>query len=216
MLKIALSRGRVFEEEIELLKKIGYELKPEGRELHLRCNDILFWFLKPKDVPVWVESGVVDLGMVGLDVIREKEFDVLEVLDLKIGKCRFSFACKKEDADIFRLSSLPLKKHITIATKFPELARKFAREYFSNFDIIHLHGSVEVAPHVGLADMIADIISTGRTLRENGLVEIKKLMDISTYLICNRNSFNIKYNDVKKFVLKISGAIGERITFISL
>lgn len=211
-INVALSRGRIFDEEIELLKKAGFELKFGERELSAKSGNITFWFIKPQDVPVWVESGVADLGMVGLDIIREKKYDILELIDLGIGKCRFSFAGPKEKAD--EIEKMKSKKRVVIATKFPNLTKKFAEEIFPEFSIVELRGSVEIAPHVGLSDIIADLVSTGKTLKENGLIEIKKLADFSTYLICNRNSFILKYKEIEKFLIKIAEAAGKKINFL--
>ena len=209
-LNIALSRGRVFDEEIELLRKAGFELRFGERELSAKVEDKTFWFIKPQDVPVWVESGVADLGMVGLDIIREKRYDVLELLDLGIGKCRFSLASPKEKSDIEELKN----GKVVIATKFPNLTKKFAEKIFPDFSVIELKGSVEIAPHVGLSDIIADLVSTGKTLKENDLVEIKKLAEFSTYLICNRTSFVLKYKEIEEFLLKIASASGKKISFL--
>lgn len=205
-LKIAIAKGKSFEEELALLEKCGYKIEFRERELSSKLNDIVVWFVKPKDVPVWVESGVADLGIVGEDIIREKEYDVLELIDLKIGRCRFSFAAPEN-------SEIP-KSKVIIATKFPNLTRKHAERFFPEYEIVELQGSVEIAPLVGLSHIIADLVSTGRTLKENKLVEIKVLEEFSTYLIANRESFNTKYRQIKEFLQKISKAIGEELTFL--
>jgi ATP phosphoribosyltransferase len=206
MLTIAISRGKAFEEELDLLKKSGYEINFRERELSISVDNLVLWFLKPKDVPVWVEGGVVDLGMVGLDILREKKYDILELLDLKIGKCRFSFARPKN-------KPVPTSK-VVIATKFPNLSKKYAEKYFSEFEIVELHGSVEIAPKVGLSHIIADLVSTGRTLLENDLEEMVVLEEFSTYLISNRASFVMKYEEIEKLVLKLLQALGEKDNFL--
>jgi len=206
MLSLAVSKGKAFDEELELLQKAGYKISFKERELSISADNLVLWFLKPKDVPVWVEGGVVDLGMVGLDILREGKYDVLELLDLKIGKCRFSFARPKN-------KSVPISK-VVIATKFPNLSKKYAEKYFSEFEIIELHGSVEIAPKVGLSHIIADLVSTGRTLLENDLEEMVVLEEFSTYLISNRASFVMKYEEIEKLILKLLQALGEEDNFI--
>jgi ATP phosphoribosyltransferase len=206
MLSLAVSKGKAFDEELELLQKAGYKISFKERELSISADNLVLWFLKPKDVPVWVEGGVVDLGMVGLDILREGKYDVLELLDLKIGKCRFSFAHPKN-------KPVPISK-VVIATKFPNLSKKYAEKYFSEFEIIELHGSVEIAPKVGLSHIIADLVSTGRTLLENDLEEMVVLEEFSTYLISNRASFVMKYEEIEKLILKLLQALGEEDNFI--
>jgi ATP phosphoribosyltransferase len=206
MLSLAVSKGKAFDEELELLQKAGYKINFRERELSISVDNLVLWFLKPKDVPVWVEGGVVDLGMVGLDILREGKYDVLELLDLKIGKCRFSFARPKN-------KPVPISK-VVIATKFPNLSKKYAEKYFSEFEIIELHGSVEIAPKVGLSHIIADLVSTGRTLLENDLEEMVVLEEFSTYLISNRASFVMKYEEIERLILKLLQALGEEDNFI--
>jgi ATP phosphoribosyltransferase len=206
MLSLAVSKGKAFDEELELLQKAGYKISFKERELSISADNLVLWFLKPKDVPVWVEGGVVDLGMVGLDILREGKYDVLELLDLKIGNCRFSFARPKN-------KPVPTSR-VVIATKFPNLSKKYAEKYFSEFEIVELHGSVEIAPKVGLSHIIADLVSTGRTLLENDLEEMVVLEEFSTYLISNRASFVMKYEEIEKLILKLLQALGEEDNFI--
>jgi ATP phosphoribosyltransferase len=206
MLSLAVSKGKAFDEELELLQKAGYKISFKKRELSISADNLVLWFLKPKDVPVWVEGGVVDLGMVGLDILREGKYDVLELLDLKIGNCRFSFARPKN-------KPVPTSR-VVIATKFPNLSKKYAEKYFSEFEIVELHGSVEIAPKVGLSHIIADLVSTGRTLLENDLEEMVVLEEFSTYLISNRASFVMKYEEIEKLILKLLQALGEEDNFI--
>ncbi|MCS7213253.1 MAG: ATP phosphoribosyltransferase [Candidatus Calescibacterium sp.] len=208
-LKIALSKGRILDEELSLLQKGGIYIKFDERELSCETENFKFWLIKPHDVPTWVESGVVDLGIVGLDVIRETRKDILELMNLEIGKCRLSLACREED-----IKSIEQKnKKIYIATKFPNLTKEYASKFFHDFEIIHLQGSVEVAPQVGLAQFIVDLVSTGKTLKENNLVEVKILMQSSAYLIANRTSFIIKYEDIENF-LKIMYKTCGRNTYL--
>lgn len=206
-LSFALSKGRIKDEEIEFFKNIGLQVNFPQRELKCETEDFIFWLIKPQDVPTWVESGVVDFGVVGLDVIRETKKDVLELMDLQIGKCRFSLACDEK-----KIGKILYDK-VYVATKFPNLTREYCSKIFRDFEIIHLHGSVEVAPQVGLADYITDLVSTGRTLRENNLVELRVLFESSAYLIANRNSFIVRYDLVENF-LKILHKSMRRDTFL--
>lgn len=210
-LKIALSKGKILEEELKLLSKCGIDVKFSQRELKSEYGNFSIWLLKPQDVPIWVESGVVDLGIVGLDIIKENAFDVLELMDLGIGKCRLSLACKKEQKD--KIEKLKEQK-VVIATKFPNLTSKFVKDIFPEFEIIRLHGSVELAPIAGLSYIISDLVSTGKTLTENGLVEFKVLARFSAYLICNRNSFIINYSGIENLILTFSKATGISINFL--
>ncbi len=210
-LKIALSKGKILEEELQLLLKCKINVKFSERELKSDYGNLSFWLLKPQDVPIWVESGVVDLGIVGLDILRENAYDVLELMDLGIGKCRLSLACKKELKD--KIEKLKEQK-VIIATKFPNLTSRFVKDIFPEFEIIHLHGSVELAPIAGLSFIISDLVSTGKTLKENGLVEFKVLEKFSAYLICNRNSFITKYTSIENLILTFSKAIGISINFL--
>lgn len=197
-LKVALSKGRIQDEELELFEKIGIRVNFPQRELKCDTENFIFWLIKPQDVPTWVESGVVDFGVVGLDIIRETKKDVLELMDLQIGKCRFSLASNEN-----KLKGKTEHGKVFIATKFPNLTKEYCAQVFRDFEIIHLHGSVEVAPQVGLADYITDLVSTGRTLKENNLVEVKVFFDSSAYLIANRTSFIVKYDIMVEKFLKI-------------
>lgn len=194
-LSFALSKGRIQDEELDLFRSIGLCVNFSQRELKCEVEDFIFWLIKPQDVPTWVESGVVDFGVVGLDVIRETKRDVLELIDLQIGKCRFSLACDER-----KVGKILYDDKVYIATKFPNLTKEYCSKIFRDFEIIHLHGSVEVAPQVGLADYITDLVSTGRTLKENNLVEIRVLFESSAYLIANRTSFIVRYDLIENFL----------------
>lgn len=209
-LRIALSKGRLLDEELELLNRIGLKIEIGERGLSFETETFSFWLIKPYDVPTWVESGVVDLGIVGLDVVRETVKDVLELMDLGIGRCRFSLACREE-----LLETDYKSKRVLIATKFPNLTRQYVSKIFRDFEIIHLHGSVEIAPQAGLAHFITDLVSTGKTLKENNLVEVSVLCEISAYLIANRTSFIVKYGEIDKFLKIVHRAI-YRDTFLFL
>lgn len=187
MLNFAMPKGRLFEGVKNLLKRAGFEVEMDAgdRILTSLSGWINFTLLKVHDIPVWVERGVADLGIVGSDILRETKPDVFELLDLKIGRCRLSLAS---------LPDTKLEGKIKIATKFPNLTSELLGK---EFELIKLEGSVETAPLTGLADAIVDLVSTGETLRKNGLVEVKVLAKFSAYLIANRVSYKLKYNEIK-------------------
>lgn len=193
MITIALPKGRLAQQTVELLKKVSLvdiDISDESRKLVMEedKSSLRFLMVKPFDVPTYVEYGVADIGVVGKDVLLEMNKRVYELLDLKIGKCFVALAGPKGMRE-----ALLKKPDKTIATKFPNIAK----EYFENVrgedvKIIKLNGSVELAPILGLSDMIVDIVESGRTLKENGLEVYEKLYDISARLIANRASLKLK------------------------
>ncbi|ADQ40966.1 ATP phosphoribosyltransferase [Caldicellulosiruptor acetigenus I77R1B] len=193
MITIALPKGRLAQQTVELLKKVSLvdiDISDESRKLVMEDDksSLRFLMVKPFDVPTYVEYGVADIGVVGKDVLLEMNKRVYELLDLKIGKCFVALAGPKGMSE-----ALLKKPDKTIATKFPNIAK----EYFENVrgedvKIIKLNGSVELAPILGLSDMIVDIVESGRTLKENGLEVYEKLYDISARLIANRASLKLK------------------------
>ena len=160
--------------------------------------DLSFILAKPVDVPTYVEYGVADVGVVGKDVLLEEDRDVYELLDLKISLCRLSIAGLPDWKPTFSPR---------VATKFPRLTSAYFRERGQQVEVIKLNGSIELAPLVGLADRIVDIVSTGRTLKENGLVELEKMMDISSRLIANRVSYRMQSKAIEELVSRLSKVI---------
>ncbi|HIQ49280.1 MAG TPA: ATP phosphoribosyltransferase [Aquifex aeolicus] len=200
MLKIAVPKGRLFSETIHLfLNKGVIENKlQEGRKLILRESSYTFYLVKPFDVPVYVERGVADLGVCGYDVYLERKPDVYKLLDLGIGYCTIAVAGKPESKEkYFNLT------HITVATKYSNIAYEFFKSKGIKADIYYLNGSVELAPLVGLAEFILDLVQTGRTLKENGLVVIEEVGKSTAWLIANKDSFRIKNNLVLDFIEKL-------------
>ncbi|MBD1381458.1 ATP phosphoribosyltransferase [Metabacillus arenae] len=200
-LTIAMPKGRIFEEAADLLRQAGYRLPPEfddSRKLILDVpeENIRFILAKPMDVTTYVEHGVADIGIAGKDVMLEEERDVYEVLDLKISACYLAVA------------GLPGAK-ITdvapkVATKYPSVASSYFREQGEQVEIIKLNGSIELAPLIGLADRIVDIVSTGRTLKENGLVELERICNITSRLIVNPVSYRMKDLQIDELVERLS------------
>lgn len=204
MLTIAMPKGRIFEEAAELLRRAGYKLPPEfddSRKLIIDVpeENIRFILAKPMDVVTYVEHGVADLGIAGKDVMLEEDRDVYEVLDLKISACYLAVA------------GLPNAKAVSvapkIATKYPSVASRYFREQGEQVEIIKLNGSIELAPLIGLAERIVDIVSTGRTLKENGLVELERIEDITSRLIVNPVSYRMKDQFIDDMVERLSACL---------
>lgn len=198
---IALSKGTLLKPTVTLFKKAG--LPVEGVDEDSRSmvfeydrNMIKYIMCRPTDVPTYVEQGAADLGIVGKDVIVEQGKDIFEMVDLKYGYCRFVVAVP-EAMQAAKLNELNYKR---VATKFPIVAERFFRDQGLQVEVIKLHGNIELAPLMGISDIIVDIVSTGRTLRENNLVELLKIMDSTTRLICNRVSYRTKHERIQPLI----------------
>lgn len=201
---IAMPKGRIFEEAAELLRQAGYQLPPEfedSRKLIIDVEKEKFRFIlaKPMDVPTYVEHGVADLGISGKDVMLEEERDVYELLDLKISACYLAVAGLPNT----RMNDVAPK----VATKYPNVAARYFREQGEQVEIIKLNGSIELAPLIGLSDRIVDIVSTGRTLVENGLVEYERIVDITSRLIVNPVSYRMKDERINELVERLAEVI---------
>ena len=195
MILIGLPKGRIYKEIREQLNNSDINLKEDKRKLIFGSSEknIQFSILRGWDIPKFVSYGAVDIGIVGKDVLLETdEKNFFEVLDLEIGKCRLSLAAKEK-----KVSELAGS---TIATKFSKETNKFLSENFIDAEIIKLKGSIEIAPILGIADFIVDLVNTGNTLKENGLKELKVLKEISTRLIVNKSKFRTKNKEIKKFI----------------
>ena len=206
-LLFALPKGRIAEESLALLEKAGLTgpLDTNSRKLVLpnQDNSIGFVMAKPWDVPTFVEYGAADVGICGLDVLRESGRRVHEPLRLPFGFCRLSVAGPQNRPDTpLRYASQP-----RIATKFPRLAQEFFRNRGVNAEVIGLSGSVELGPVLGLADLIVDIVETGSTLRANGLVEIRTILDVQAVLIINRAAYQLKSEQIQGIIERIRAVI---------
>ncbi len=201
MIRIAVPKGRLFEESVDLLHSRGIieEKVEEGRRLTVETGKVTLLLVKPFDVPVYVENGTADLGICGLDVYLERSPDVYRFLDLRIGRCRISVAGRPEMEERYYRSS-----HVKVATKYPRITRRFFSEKGVKADILELSGSVELAPIIGLAEFIVDLVQTGRTLRENGLVEIEEIGESTAWLICNRSSFRSRRREIVEILRSLS------------
>ena len=205
-LRIALTKGRLEKSTVELLEKIGYncdEVHNKGRKLILTIgdNDFEVVLAKAADVITYVESGVCDLGVVGKDTILENGRSFYELLDLGFGKCKFALACKK-GYDFYHGYGTK-----TIATKYPNVTRNFFENKNMDVRVIKIEGSVELAPLVGLADGIVDIIETGSTLKANNLEVIEDVTTISARLIANIASLKLRKNEIEELERKLEAAI---------
>ncbi|WP_408021624.1 ATP phosphoribosyltransferase [Siminovitchia acidinfaciens] len=184
---IALTKGRLEKQFLAFLQSKGYDITPlidKGRKLQIETDDFFAVFAKGVDVATYVEHGIADLGIVGEDILLEFEPDVYDLLPLPFGKCRLAIAGEPG-------APRPFGKQ-RIATKFPNITTKYFRERGKSVDIVKLEGSVELAPLMGLADNIVDIVETGNTLKENGLVIKEEMLSISARCIANRNSLKLK------------------------
>ncbi|CDQ41005.1 MULTISPECIES: ATP phosphoribosyltransferase [Virgibacillus] len=204
---LAVAKGRTADHTIRLLEQMDIffeDLTPSSRKLvfYNKKHTIKLIFVKAVDVPTYVEKGAADIGIAGKDNILESEADIYEILDLQIGKCEFAVA-GKPGVNIDTLQSL------TIATKYPTVAKKHFLRKGNNVEIVKLNGSVELAPLIGLSDVIVDIVETGNTLKENGLVVIEHVEPISTRLIINKASFAMKANHIQQFIEKLKISLEE-------
>lgn len=191
MINIALPKGRLGETVYHLFQSIGYacpSMEEKNRKLIFENYEtgVRYFWVKPSDVAIYVERGVADVGVAGRDILLEYGPDVYELVDLGLGKCQMCVAAKRD----FRDSR---EQMLRVATKFPHIAARYYASQGRDIDVIHLNGSIEIAPILGLSDVIVDIVETGKTLRENGL-EVKTVLEtISARLIANKSSYQFKY-----------------------
>lgn len=201
MLNIALPKGRLGEKVYDYFEQAGFdcaEIREVNRKLTFENEEkgIRFFWVKPSDVPIYVERGAADIGVAGKDILLEAEPDVYELLDLKMGVCRMAVAAKKN----FRDNTATTLK---VATKFSNIAAKYYAQKGRDIDIIHLNGSIELAPILGLSDVIVDIVETGKTLLENGLEPIEDIVPISARLIANKAAFGFKEDKINEIKNKL-------------
>ncbi|MDI9461674.1 MAG: ATP phosphoribosyltransferase [Saccharofermentanales bacterium] len=195
-LKIALPKGRLGNKVYAVLSKIGYgydEIMADSRKLvfYDEAKGNTYFLVKPSDVATYVEYGAADIGFVGKDILLENNSNVFELYDLGIGKCRICVAGEKD----FPYHE---KKHLKVATIFPNISREYFLASGKTIDLITLHGSIEIAPLVNLSDVIVDIVETGTTLRENNLVVHKEICPVSTRYIANKVSYTYKNEEIRR------------------
>jgi ATP phosphoribosyltransferase len=211
MLTIALSKGRLQDDALALFARAGIVVEDEAlrsRRLLVnssdgRCN---FIFVKPADVPTYVEYGVADAGVCGRDVLLESRADVHEPLDLKMGCCKIAVAGRSEVVG----QDYNLLATVRVATKYPRITTDYFQQRGIPIEVVALSGSVELAPLLGLSDRIVDLVETGRTLRENGLEVIDVITETTARLIVNRASFHLKRGEVGALIKELAGALNEK------
>jgi ATP phosphoribosyltransferase len=210
MITLALSKGRIFEETMPLLRAAGIEVleDPEtSRKLILATNqdDVRVLVVRATDVPTYVQYGGADLGITGKDTLLEHGSDGLyQPLDLNIAKCRISVAVR---SDFDYRAAVKKGSRLTVATKYVAIAREFFASKGVHVDLIKLYGSMELAPLVGMADAIVDLVSTGNTLKANHLVEVEHIMDISSRLVVNQASLKLKQAPMRHIIDAFASAV---------
>ena len=205
MLNVALPKGRLGEKVYDMFESAGFEcpsIKEVNRKLTFENPEkgIRYFWVKPSDVAIYVERGAADIGVAGKDILLEYEPDIYELLDLNMGKCRMAVAAPKAFRDN---TSRPLK----VATKFANIANNYYSSKGREIDIIHLNGSIELAPILGLSDVIVDIVETGKTLVENGLEVYEEIVPISARLIANKSSSKFKGDMIEKVTQALAGQV---------
>ncbi|MCE3223059.1 MAG: hisG [Nitrospira sp.] len=208
-LTLALSKGKLLGPVLHLLKQAGYDcpgLSVESRKLMFACSSqpATFLIVRPTDVPTYVEHGAADVGVVGKDVLLEQDSDVYEPLDLKVGACRISVAALQGQASPDRWSS-----KIRVATKYPNVTERYFNRRGVPVEIVKLYGSIELAPIVGLADRIVDLVETGSTLKAHDLAEVEVIAHSTARLIVNRASLKLKHEPLKALIEQLRKAVGE-------
>ncbi|HOR85733.1 MAG TPA: ATP phosphoribosyltransferase [Bacillota bacterium] len=206
MLKIAIAKGRVAEKVSELLlDTVDYRniIDLSSRKLIFTNKDkeVVFFLAKPSDVPVYVGSGAADVGIVGKDILMEVRSQTYEILDLKICRCRMVLAGPSE-----KEQARPIVRKI--ATKYPRISTEYFNSKSESVEIIKLDGSIELAPLMGLSDAIVDIVESGKTLKENGLIVYENICDITARMIVNRVSYKMKNKSINTFASAISTSFG--------
>lgn len=208
MINIALPKGRLGEKAYALLKRSGYEcpdLEDPGRRLIFENPErgVRYFWVKPSDVAIYVERGAADMGIVGKDILLEYRPDVYELLDLKMGRCRMAVAGPRDFRD-------PVGETLRVATKFPRIARDFYSGKCRDIDIIHLNGSIEIAPILGLSHVIVDIVETGSTLRENNLEVMEEIVPISARLIAGVAAYQFKTDIIDDIAQNLAGQVEDQ------
>ena len=207
MLNVALPKGRLGEKVYAMFEAAGFEcpsIRENNRKLVFENEEkqVRYFWVKPSDVAIYVERGAADIGVAGKDILLEYTPDVYELLDLGLGKCRMAVAAKSD----FREDP---RKTLRVATKFRNIAAGYYREQGRDIDIIHLNGSIEIAPILGLSDVIVDIVETGKTLKENDLVVRETVVPISARLIANKASYQFLTDTIDTLVRQVAARIEE-------
>ncbi len=194
MINVALPKGRLGDQVYDMFELAGYPcaaIRENNRRLVFENEDagVRYFWVKPSDVAIYVERGAADIGVAGKDILLEYRPEIYELLDLHIGKCNMCVAAKKEFYD-------DGKKTLRVATKFVHIAKAYYEQQGRDIDVIQLNGSIELAPLLGLSDVIVDIVETGKTLKENDLEPKQQIVPISARLISNKVSFKFKHTEI--------------------
>jgi len=205
MVNVALPKGRLGEKVYAMFENAGYEcpsIHENNRKLTFENPEtgVRFFWVKPSDVAIYVERGAADIGVAGKDILLEYEPDVYELLDLHLGKCRMAVAAKADFRD-------DRQKTLRVATKFTNIAKQYYSTQCRDIDLIKLNGSIELAPLLGLSDVIVDIVETGTTLKENGLEPFETIVPISARLISNKVSYKFKQTEITAIVSGMKGQV---------
>ena len=209
MVNIALPKGRLGEKVYNLLKSAGYPcpaIEAESRKLVFENPEagVRYFWVKPSDVAIYVERGAADVGVAGKDILLEYAPDVYELADLGLGRCRMCVAAKKDFRD-------RRDRTLRVATKFPHIAGRYYAGQGRDIDIIHLNGSIEIAPILGLSDVIVDIVETGKTLLENDLEPRETIVPISARLIANKVSYKFKHRQISALCGRVQEQASPRL-----
>ena len=209
MLNVALPKGRLGEKVYEMFEKAGFpcpDIRENNRKLIFEnpAVGVRYFWVKPSDVAIYVERGAADIGVAGKDILLEYEPDVYELLDLHVGVCRMAVAAKEGFRD-------DGQKTLKVATKFARIEKTYYAAKGRDIDIIHLNGSIEIAPILGLSDVIVDIVETGTTLKENRLTVVESILPISARLIANKSGFKFKSECIEAIVQSLAMQTEERV-----
>ena len=205
MINIALPKGRLGEKVYGMFEKAGYacpSIREDNRKLTFENPEtgVRYFWVKPSDVAIYVERGAADIGVAGKDILLEYSPDIYELLDLNVGKCRMCVAGPRDFRD-------DPSQTLRVATKFAHIARRYYASQSRQIDIIKLNGSIELAPILGLSDVIVDIVETGKTLLENGLAPLEIIVPISARLIANKANYKFKYNEICTMAQRMEQAL---------
>ena len=208
LLNVALPKGRLGEKVYDMFEKAGFScpsIRENSRKLTFENPEagVRYFWVKPSDVAIYVARGAADIGVAGKDILLEYAPDVYELLDMQLGKCRMAVAAPKGFCDNPRV---PLK----VATKFENIAKRYYSSIGRDIDIIHLNGSIEIAPILGLSDVIVDIVETGKTLVENDLCVYEEILPISARLVANKANFKFKQDAIRRLTDSLQAQIQDR------
>ena len=207
MTTIVLPKGRISQQSLEIFRNVfNMQIDFNDRELIARNKDFTFLLVRNQDIPNYIKYGAADLGIVGLDVLEESNAQLIKLLNLKIGTCRVSIGMPKDK----NLDDIYNKPVVKVATKMVNIAKKYFSSKSISVDIIKLYGSIELAPLVGLCDIIVDIVESGDTMKQNGLIEEEVIFTSDAYLVANQNSYYQNKQEILDIYHKLQEYIEKR------